>query len=225
MAVQLILALLYVVVTHLAVVLPDDQLAWISIMLLVVMILLGPIRRRRPWAYGILAGSFVLLYAGSGAHLAQVVIFLPPVLINVGFCWLFGHTLLGNRTPLVARMVRLLHGKDDIRDPEVWVYARKVTACWTGLFLFNALACLALALCATPGGLLLAAGYAPPITVPARYWSLFSDIGCYVLTAAMFVVEYAYRSYRFPWQPYRNFFDFLRRALAIGPTLIAELFQ
>jgi uncharacterized membrane protein len=224
MAIQIVLIVLYMVVTHLAVVLPSERLALISINLLALIVLLGPLKKRQSWAYLAMAAMVAMLYLGSGARLAQVVIFLPPIVVNVGLCWLFGHTLLGERTPLVVRMVRLLHGKDDLTDP-VLRYARRVTAIWTGLFLFNAVVCLVLALCAMPGGLLLVAGYQPMFTVPVRDWSLFSDIGCNVLVGLMFVVEYTLRRRLFPWQPYRNFFDFLRRAAAIGPALFADLMR
>jgi uncharacterized membrane protein len=222
MAAQFVLIVLYMVVTHLAVVLPSDRMALVSMNLLVLIVLLGPLRRRRLWAYGALIAALAMLYQGSGARFAQIVIFLPPVVVNLGLGWIFGHTLLGENTPLVVRMVRLLHGRDDLADP-VLSYARTVTVCWTALFLFNAVVCLVLALCATPGGLLLSAGYRPLFTVPARDWSLFSDIGSNVLIALMFIVEYTYRRRVFPWQPYRNFFDFLRRAAAIGPALLADL--
>jgi uncharacterized membrane protein len=221
---QFVLIVLYMVVTHLAVVLPNDRFALISISLLVLIVLFGPLKKRRPWAYLGVIAALAMLYQGTGVRLAQVVIFLPPVLVNLGLCWLFGHTLLPGRTPLVARIVRLLHGKDDLTAP-LLSYARTVTACWSGLFLFNAVVCLALALCATPGGLLLLAGYQPLFPVPARDWSLFSDIGSNVLVGLMFIVEYTYRRRIFPWQPYRNFFDFLRRAAAIGPALLADLMR
>ncbi len=222
MAVQFVLVILYMVVTHLAVVLPSDRLALVSINLLALILLLGPMKKRQPWAYLVMAALIATLYLGSGARLAQAVIFLPPIVVNVGLCWLFGHTLVGNSTPLVVRMVRLLHGKDDLTE-QIMHYARRITEIWTGLFLFNAVVCLVLALCASPGGLLLMAGYRPMFTVPVRDWSLFSDIGCNVLVGLMFVVEYTYRRRLFPWQPYRNFFDFLRRAVAIGPALFAGL--
>jgi uncharacterized membrane protein len=222
MAVQLVLVVLYMVVTHLAVVLQSDRLALISINLLALILLLGPLKQRRPWAYLVMATLIAMVYVGSGARLAQAVIFLPPIVVNMGLCWLFGHTLVGNSTPLVVRMVRLLHGKDDL-TAQILRYARRVTEIWTGLFLFNAVVCLVLALCATPGGLLLMAGYRPMFTAPVRDWSLFSDLGCNVLVGLMFVVEYMYRRRLFPSQPYRNFFDFLRRAAAIGPALLAGL--
>jgi uncharacterized membrane protein len=221
---QFALIVLYMVVTHLAVVLPSDRMALISLNLLVLIVLVGPLKKRRPWAYVGLLAALLMLYQGAGVRLAQVVIFLPPVLLNLGLAWLFGHTLLGESTPLVVRIVRLLHGKDDLTAP-VLSYARTVTACWTGLFLFNAVVCLVLALCVKPGGLLLSAGYQPLFTVPARDWSLFSDIGSNVLVGLMFIVEYTYRRRIFPWQPYRNFFDFVRRAAAIGPALLADLMR
>jgi uncharacterized membrane protein len=147
------------------------------------------------------------------------------LLVNLGLCWLFGHTLRGARTPLVVRIVGLLHGPGDPLDDAIRRYARSVTACWTGLFLFNSAVCLVLALCASPGGWLLEAGISPPVAVPAKFWSMFADVGTYVLTAVMFVGEYAYRRRRFPQQPYRNFLDFLRRAIAIGPRLFADLIR
>jgi len=225
MPLQVTLFILYVVVTHLAVILPSDGLALLSMLVLVTAMLTEPLRRRRPWAMAVVAAVAGLLYLGAGAHLAHRLVFLPAVLVNLGLCWLFGHTLRGARTPLVVRMVSLLHGPEDPLDDAIRSYARRVTVCWTGLFLFNAAMCLALALCATPGGWLLAAGINPPVAVPAQYWSMFADGGTYLLTGLLFVVEYAYRRRRFPEQPYRNFIDFLRRAAAAGPAVVAGLMR
>jgi uncharacterized membrane protein len=222
---QVLLFILYVIVTHLAVILPSDALALLSLLLLVLAALVQPLRRRRPWAIAVLAAVAGLLYLGTGLHLAHWLVYLPAVVVNLGLCWLFGHTLLGGRIPLVVRIVGLLHGPQDPLSDAIRRYARRVTACWTALFAANAAACLALALCATPGGWLLAAGIRPPLAVPAQYWSMFADGGTYALTALMFVGEYAYRRRLFPQQPYRNFPDFLRRAVAVGPRLFAELMR
>jgi uncharacterized membrane protein len=223
MVVQLLLFILYGVVTHLAVILPSDALALLSILLLALASLAQPLRRRRPWAIAVIVAVVAVLYLGSGLHLAHRLVYLPALLVNLGLCWLFGHTLRGARIPLVVRIVGLLHGPQDPLNDAIRRYARSVTACWTALFAFNAAACLALALCATPGGWLLAAGISPPVAVPARFWSMFADAGTYLLTGVMFVGEYAVRRRRFPQQPYRNFLDFLRRAVAIGPQLLADL--
>lgn len=154
---------------------------------------------------------------------ARLVLFVPPVAINVGLAWLFGHTLFPGKTPLVERIIRQMHRADEVLDPSVWTYARQVTTVWTGLFCMNTLLCLGLAMVAAPGGILSLIGMVPPFTIPAAYWSLFSDLGCYLLTGVLFLAEYSYRKRRFPWQPYRNFFDFLRRAIAIGPAVMADL--
>jgi uncharacterized membrane protein len=110
-----------------------------------------------------------------------------------------------------------------VQDEAVWGYARRVTGWWTALFLFNAAATFALALVAKPLGLLRMAGIEPPFALPAVWWSWFSNFGCYLLVGVLFVVEFMVRQRRFPWQPYANLFDFLRRAAAIGPALSAEM--
>jgi len=220
---QVVLVVAYMVMTHVAVVLHSDRLALGAVTLLVLISLSGALARRRPWAYLAVAGTAALALTLASAPWARIVLFVPPTAVNLGLAWLFGHTLLAGRMPLVERIVRLLHPSDDIQDPAVWTYARTVTRCWTALFVVNATLCLGLALVASPGGLLAMLGIPAPFTIPTLYWSLFSDAGCYVLTGLMFVGEYQVRRRRFPWQPYRNFFDFLRQASAIGPALMAQL--
>ncbi len=68
---------------------------------------------------------------------------------------------------------------------------------------------LVLGLLAEPDGMLLAAGITPPVTVPELWWSLVANLIGYLLVAAFFLIEYAYRRHRFPRQPYRNMLDFL----------------
>ena len=220
---QVLLVVVYMVLAHLSLALADARLAVVAMGLLLAMFLVKPLRERRVWAYLLATGAAVTLTLVARSNWVQIALFFPPTLINLGLAWLFGHTLLAGRTPLVARIVRLLHADDDIEDPAVWVYARSVTVAWTALFLFNAAICLMLALIAAPKGLLIAAGYVPAVTVPTLYWTLYSDVVCYALVALMFCCEYLYRQYRFPRQPYRNLFDFLRRAAGIGPALAAEL--
>ena len=223
MPVQVLLVVAYMLLTHCAVVFGSDRLALFAVTLLVLAMVVGPLRRGQRWPYAVvLACAAVVVIAGT-APWARIVLFLPPVLVNLGLAWLFGATLRRGEMPLIERIVRRLHERDDIEDPAVWTYARSVTACWTVLFVFNAAVCLGLALVATPRGLLATIGWPPPFTIPAAYWSVFSNFGCYLLTGILFVCEYQYRRRRFPWQPYRNFFDFTRRAIAIAPALLADL--
>ena len=87
--------------------------------------------------------------------------------------------------------------------------------------MFVALATFNLLLAAfvEPDGLLRASGIEPRLAVSHEVWSLFTNLLEYLLVAAFFVIEYAYRRQRFPRQPYRNMFDFLRRMLAAMPRI------
>ena len=66
---------------------------------------------------------------------------------------------------------------------------------------------------AVPDGLLRASGIDPPLAVSHELWSLFTNL------IDFFVIESAYRRHRFPRQPYRNMFDFLRRMAAAMPRI------
>jgi uncharacterized membrane protein len=101
----------------------------------------------------------------------------------------------------------------------VWHYARRLTALWTALFIALTLLDLFLALIVKPDGLLSLAGVDAPIAVSQELWSLFANLLQYVVVALFFVGEYVYRLRHFPHQPYRNIFDFVRRAIAASPRL------
>jgi uncharacterized membrane protein len=220
---HLLLVLAYLLLDHLSVALASPRLALLALGTLVAMLLLAPLRTGRPWAWLLLAACLAGLLTPPVQHWAPFVLMLPPTVVNLALAVLFGHTLLGGREPLVARMVRLLHANDVVEDEAVWGYARSVTRCWTALFLFNAAMTLALALLAAPVGLLRMAGIEPPLALPAVWWSYFSNFGCYLLVGVLFIVEFMVRQRRFPWQPYPSLVDFLRRAAAIGPALSAEM--
>jgi uncharacterized membrane protein len=141
------------------------------------------------------------------------------VLIPCFMAWIFGRTLAGGRTPLIERIVRLSHSPREPIDAAVLVYARRLTLTWTVLFVFLGTVNLVLALCATPNGILPWLGVDPPVRVPRETWSLFANVLNYLIVAAFFTLEYAWRRYRFPHQPYANMFDFIRRTAALGPRI------
>lgn len=149
-----------------------------------------------------------------------LLLYVPPVLVPAFLAWFFGHTLVGERTPFIAHLIALLHRGEEPPEPAVWSYARSLTRAWTIFFVALASTNLLLAALAEPEGLLLAAGIRPPITVPQVWWSLFANIIGYLLVAAFFVIEYAYRRRRFPQQPFQNLYDFFRRIGAVMPQLM-----
>jgi uncharacterized membrane protein len=156
----------------------------------------------------------------SSVEQPLLALYLPPIVVPAFLAGVFGNTLRPGRTPLISQLIRLLHAPgDDEPESAVWVYARRLTAAWTALFVTLATFNLLLAAFVEPDGLLRASGIEPRLAVSHEVWSLFTNLLEYLLVAAFFVVEYAYRRQRFPRQPYRNMFDFLRRTVAAMPRI------
>ena len=213
----------YALLTHLYA--STHRLSWAlaALMLLTLAMLYPNLHARRASAWlTIIAIAAALLSSWFRQH-AVLILFVPPIVANLALGWLFGHTLRAGSVPLVERLVRLLHPENDIQDDAVWPYARRVTLLWALLFHANALACLLLALLAVPGGVLTSVGLTPALQLPIHWWSWYANLGCYAVAALLFLSEYSYRRYRFPWQPYRNLFHFCQRAVAVGPALLASL--
>jgi uncharacterized membrane protein len=213
------LAFAYPFIAHLAIARASIALTIAAIALLLTIILLPALAARRASAWLAVPLAGIGCWWLSRTSVPALPLYVPPVLVPAFMAWVFGHTLLRGRTPLISQLISLLHADDD-PGVEVWSYARRLTFFWTLFFI--ALACLNLLLAAfaEPNGLLLAAGITPPLTVPLEWWSLFANLIGYLLVAAFFAIEYAYRRRRFPQQPYRNMIDFLRRTFAVMPRLL-----
>jgi uncharacterized membrane protein len=146
-------------------------------------------------------------------------LYVPPIIVPAFLAYVFGNTLMPGRTPLISQLIRLLHTSGDEPESAVWSYARRLTAAWTVLFVALAAFNLVLAALAEPDGLLRTGGIRPALAVSHELWSLFTNLIEYLVVAAFFLIEYAYRRQRFPRQPYRNMFDFIRRMLAAMPAI------
>jgi uncharacterized membrane protein len=156
----------------------------------------------------------------SSVEQPVLALYLPPIVVPAFLAGVFGNTLRSGRTPLISQLIRLLQAPgDDEPESAVWVYARRLTAAWTAMFVALATFNLLLAAFVEPDGLLRANGIEPRLALSHEVWSLFTNLLEYLLVAAFFVIEYAYRRQRFPRQPYRNMFDFLRRVAAAMPRI------
>jgi uncharacterized membrane protein len=212
------LAIAFPLISHAAVVSHNGSLTIVSLAVLALLVMLPRLVAWSPAAWcalPVVVGALVLL---SRAHAAWLPLYATPVIIMLFVAWMFGHTLLPGQVPLVERLVRLLHESDTLRE-DIRSYARRVTVAWTILMAALGLLNLTLALVAEPDGVLLLAGIEPPFTVHVETWSLFANLLNYVIVGAFFVAEYVYRDHRFPEQRYRNMFEFLRRAAAVGPRV------
>jgi uncharacterized membrane protein len=214
------LAIAFPLTAHAAVLSRNGLLTLVSLAVLALLVLLPRLVRwsAPAWcAVPVVIGVLVFLWR---VHAAWLPLYATPVLISFGVAWLFGHTLAPGEVPLVERLARVMHSAEDVTQ-EICAYARNVTVAWTLMMTAMGLFSLALALIAEPDGVLLLLGFTPPFTVHVETWSLFANCLNYAIVGVFFVAEYAYRGYRFPeHRRYRNLFDFLRRAAAVGPSVL-----
>jgi uncharacterized membrane protein len=213
---MLILGATYPLLAHVASLTGRPALIAASLGLLVVLVLMPALRNGRALAWILLVAAVCGLSLAVASGQALSLLMLPPVLLNGFMAWLFGRTLRDGRMPLIERAARAMRGPGAVLADEVVAYARGVTQAWTALFVLLAVVNLALAALARPGGLLLAAGFDPGLSVPLAAWSLFANVLSYVFIGALFAIEFVVRGRRFPQQPYSGLLDFTRRLAAQG---------
>ena len=224
MGLRVVLLLAYPLLAHLASTRGDAGWAALAMADLVLLILLGPLLRRRPWALLSLASCLLVLWLISLSRYALLPLLLPPVVFLAAIGGLFGRTLRPGQAPLITQLVEALHGRAGMpMTPELYRYTRRLTAVWAVALTSLALANLLLALCAVPGGMLAQFGYKAPLTVTDGQWSWFANFLTYGVIGGLFCGEYLWRKRVFPRQPYRNFFDFLRQMARLGPGFWGRL--
>jgi uncharacterized membrane protein len=215
---QVLLAVAYAALAHLASLRQDDALAAAALVALVLMLLAAPLASRRPWAWVLLP----VLLAATWAIWRNGYAALPLLLVPVAFVLLiggwFGRSLQPGKVPLITRIVAALEGLPAEQvAPDLRAYTRGLTQVWALLLALLATINLVLALVASPGGLLASAGIEPPVSISREQWSWFANLATYAIVGGAFAVEYAVRKRRFPGR-YRNFADFVRKLAALGPA-------
>jgi uncharacterized membrane protein len=213
------LSLAYPVLAHFAIARNSAALTIAALTLLAAISLLPGLARGAAAAWLAVPLVGAAYWWLSGVEQPAVSLYVPPIIVPGFLACVFGNTLRPGRTPLISQLIRLLHAPGDEPESAVWSYARRLTAAWTAFFVALAVFNLLLAALAVPDGLLRASGIEPPLAVSHELWSLFTNLIDYLLVAAFFLIEYAYRRQRFPRQPYRNMFDFLRRMAAAMPRI------
>lgn len=215
-------AVAYAVVAHIAIARASLAFTIGAVALLAATTLVPPMAHGHVGAWLTAPLVVAACYLLAQVQTPILLLYLPPMLGTLFMAWLFGHTLARDRTPLISKIIRLMLPPQTEPDPAVWDYARRLTYAWTLLFLGLTLLDFMLALIVHPGGLLELAGIAwSRPTLSPEAWSLFANVLQYVIVAAFFVLEYGYRSRRFPDQPHRNLLDFIRHAIAVSPKLLS----
>lgn len=134
------------------------------------------------------AGIGIPVVAGSGP-VGESLMYALPVLINFGLAYLFGHTLLDGRTPLITRFIRAERGELDVKTRH---YGLQLTRMWTLFACGLALESLFVALFAGP-----------------QTWALVTGVVNYALTGLFFVIEYQVRVRVLSHLEHRGFVHFL----------------
>lgn len=218
LAVEIALAIAYGVLAHLASARGSDPQALAALLALVLLVLASPIAARRAWPWPALAllgaGCWLLYRAGH----AQLPLLLVPVAFIGMVAWMFGRTLRRGRVPLISRIVAALDGPAALeQDPALAAYTRRLTFAWAAALVLLGAVNLALAMIASPGGLLAQLGFEPALTITRTQWSWFANLFNYGLIAGFFVAEFQVRRRRFP-ERNPGFGHFLRQLGSLGPS-------
>lgn len=172
----------YPLLNHAAAVLHEPRWAALGIALVVWALASGWLSAR---VAAFLAVSTLALSLWIAAHLPGLLLYPPPVAINLALCAFFARTLRQGDEPLVSRFARMERGGR--LAPDLARYTRNLTRAWAGFFLLMAGISATLA-----------------VTGPLAAWSLFSNILNYLLVVLFFIVEYVYRRVRYRHHPHAS---------------------
>jgi uncharacterized membrane protein len=145
----------------------------------------------------LMAAALLALVAAAVLLAPPLLLFAPPIAINGALAAFFGASLRAGREPIINIFAR--HEQGGTLPPDLERHARLVTWLWTLLLAAMAVAALALALFA-----------------PIELWSLFANVGVYVLLAALFIGEYCYRRLRFRHYRHASLAGLLRNVRSVN---------
>lgn len=225
-ALRVPLALAYPLLAHAASTTGRNGLAAAALVDLALVLLVGPLIRRAPWAWATLAAVVAACTLGARFDAIHLPLLVPPVLFTGLLAFWFARSLRAPRQPVITRIMCAIEGQPpEAVDPAVVAYTRRLTALWAAVIALLCLVNATMALVAVPHGLLARLGMAPQWAVAQHAWSWMANILAYGVVGALFVAEYAWRMHRFPDRPYRGFGQFLRRMGALGPGFWATVFR
>jgi uncharacterized membrane protein len=182
--------LAYPLLTHAAITTGLAYLAWTAWLCIAALVALS---FPAPWG---LAG-FALLAAAPLVTGTDVLLKLPPVIINLALAVWFGRTLAPGEEPMISWFARLVRGTEVPAD--LARYTRWSTIVWTAFFASMAAVAAALAVLAAP-----------------ETWSLFANGIDYLLVGALFVGEYVFRRVRYRHHQHRPLAEVIRTVARAG---------
>lgn len=216
--IRVLLAIAYVLLSHLASDRNDGTLATLAVGDIVLIALLRPLLLPRASAWAALAACAAVLFALAHSSYALLPLMLVPSTLIGLVAYGFGRTLMRGRVPLITRMVAGLDAipasalAADLRD-----YTRRLTLAWAVLLGSLALLNLLLAAIVVPNGMLAMLGVASPLPVSQTHVSWLGGAANLGIMCGFFLVEFSIRQRRFPGR-YRNLLDFMQQMRQLGPA-------
>lgn len=227
-ALRLGLVVAYPLLCHAASVASAQAGRWAALALfsLLLWCLLDALWQRRTQAWLWLLASFAVLWLLAGSDWAWLLLLAPPVVFPLWVAWLFARTLRAGQQPLIARIVQAVHAQAGMPvDAPLQRYVRRLTAAWALVLVLLAAINLGLALSVVPDGLLAGLGYRPWWPVSHIQWSWLANVANWSLLGGFGLLEYAWRSWRFPLRPDRNLWHFARLLAGLGPAFWRDLLR
>lgn len=225
---RLVLMLAYPVLCHLASAGGGQAGIWAALALgcLLAWCLLDGLWGRRARSWLALGACALLLWWLAASPWTWMLLLAPPVAFPLWVAWLFARTLRGGSTPLILRIVQAVHARAGMPvDVPLRRYIRRLTAAWAMVLAALALVNLWLALSVVPDGLLLSFGYRPWWPLSHAQWMWLANGATWALLGGFALVEYAWRSWRFPQRPDRNMLHFGRLLAGLGPAFWRDLLR
>ena len=165
----------YPFLNHFAATLGEPRLAALGIALVVWALATGWLSAL---AAAFAAASALALLLWLATLAPGLLLYAPPVAINLALLAFFARTLRAGREPLVCSIARFERGGSLPAD--LARYTLNLTRAWVAFFALMAGISVTLA-----------------ITAPVAAWSFFSNAVTYLLVALFFVLEYIYRRLRY----------------------------
>jgi uncharacterized membrane protein len=189
----------YALCAHLSVLRGSALLELASLSALAAGLLYPALRRGQAGAWLGLGGSVAMLAALSVSAGGRYILYLPSVVLPSLALFGFARSLLPGHTAMVSEIADRVHGP---LPPVVIAYTRAVTWMWTLIIA----AVLALDLYLIFSG-------------PREAWSAFANCYIYLSLAAVFLLEYLYRRWRFRRLQQPGLVDYLRLLARQRPGL------
>lgn len=190
----------YALFAHLSVLRGSALLELASLSSLGAGLLYPRLRRGHPGAWLLLAGiaaGLALLSLSAGG---RYVLYLPSVVLPSLALFGFVRSLLPGHTAIVSEIAAAAHGPP--LPPVLLAYTRGVTWLWTVVI-----------------GAVLALDLYLIFAGPRETWSEFANFYIYLSLAAVFLLEYLYRRWRFRHMRQPGFVDYLRLLAQQRPGL------